>query len=263
MRMSNFEPVQSADLAVAWVKALTLLTRKGVGDVAPLVVNVSGFTDGFPSEAPEIRQEADALLDAARTKKETLCTIETTANLIFPENLWLRYRNDGRRVFFDRYRGLGDRLKKRDSRNRKGTYFSRMIKYGKDNLDQLSHVLDVWDGGTHRRSALQVVIFDPMVDHTRQPFLGFPCLDYITFTPNTAEGTLSIMALYADQWIVDRGYGNYLGLCRLGRFVAEQMKLRFAQLTCIASCAQLGDVVGKRETQDLLDRVQHLLRNAA
>ena len=106
--MSSFEPVQSADVAVAWVKALALLTRKGVGDVAPLVVNISAFTNGFPSEHPEIRKEAEALLDAARVK-ETLCAIETTANLIFPENLWLRYRNDGRKVFFDRYRGLRDR----------------------------------------------------------------------------------------------------------------------------------------------------------
>jgi hypothetical protein len=257
--MSSLEPVQSADLAIAWAKALAFLTRKGVGDVVPLVVNISGFANGFPSAHPEIRKEADALLDAATAKKETLCPIDTTANTIFPENLWLRYRNDGRKVFFDRYRGLGDRLKKRDSRNRKGTYFSRMIKYGEHDQDQLSHVLDAWDGGTHRRSALQIVVFDPKVDHTRQPFLGFPCLDYITFTPNTVEKTLSVMALYAEQWIVDRGYGNYLGLCRLGRFVAEQMKLRFAQLTCIASCAQLGEAVGKREAQALVGRVQHLL----
>lgn len=260
--MSSFEPVQSPDVAVAWAKALRLVTKKGVDEVAPLIVNIGGFDDGFPEENQAIRKEADALLEAAKSKKETLCPIDTTANLIFPENLWLRYRNDGRKVFFDRYRGpLAKRLKKADQRNRKGTYFLRMISYGEDGQDQLSHVLDAWDGGTHRRSALQVVVFDPNVDHTRQPFLGFPCLDYITFTPNTADKTLSMMALYADQWLVDRGYGNYLGLCRLGRFVAEQMKLRFAQLTCIASCAQIGDAVGKRETQALVDRVQHLLED--
>jgi hypothetical protein len=258
--MNNFEPVSSPDLAVAWGKALRLLTKKGVGDVVPLIVNISGFENGFPTENPYIRKEADALLEAAKANKETLCTIDTTANLIFPENLWLRYRNDGRKVFLDRYRGpLSERLKKRDARNRKGTYFSRMIKYGETGQDQLSHILDAWDSGTHRRSALQIVIFDPKIDHTRQPFLGFPCLDYITFTPNTSEKTLSMMALYAEQWLVDRGYGNYLGLCRLGRFVAEQMKLRFAQLTCIASCAQLGEAVGKRESQSLIDRVQPLL----
>lgn len=262
--MDSFEPIQSADLAIAWAKALRLLSKKGVGDVVPLVVNISGFEAGFPAEQPDIRLGADALLEAAKAKKETLCTIDTTANLIFPENLWLRYRNLGRKVFLERYRGpLGDRLKRRDRRNHKGTYFSRMIKYGDPGQDQLSHILDAWDAGTHRRSALQIVVFDPNLDHTRQPFLGFPCLDYITFTPNTSEKTLSVTALYAEQWIVDRGYGNYLGLCRLGRFVAEQMKLRFSQLTCIASCAQLGQAVGKREANALVDRVHHLLGNPA
>ncbi len=258
--MSSFAPIQSSDLAVAWAKAVRLLAKKGVGDVVPLIVNISGFDEDFPAENPTIRTEVDALLEASKSKKETLCTVETTASTIFPENVWLRYRRDGRNAFLDRYKGpLGDRLLKADPRNRKGTYFGRMLRYGPKGTDQLTHILDNWDAGNHRRSALQLVIFDPIEDHTRQPFLGFPCLDYVTFTPNTSEKTLAVTAMYAEQWIVDRGYGNYVGLCRLGRFVAEQMKLRFAQLTCIASCAQLGQAAGKREAQALIDRVQHLL----
>src|SRR5690606_32024341 len=121
-------------------------------------------------------------------------------------------RSSGRDAFFNRYTTkVLPRLKKRDQRNRKGTYFSRMIEYGEHAVNQLGHVLDTWDANNHRRSALQLVIFDPKRDHTKEPFLGFPCLDYVAFTPDTKGGALSVTALYAEQYIFDRGYGNYLG----------------------------------------------------
>lgn len=250
--MSDLQVVQSPDLAVAWGRALAAVASRGVDEVTPLVVNVAGFEGGFPSEHPEVRARLDAALKAAVTTKDTVCSAGTTANLIFPENLWLRYRASGRDAFFDKYLKLLPRLQKRDGRNRKGTYFSRLVSHGTNGTNQLKHVLDTWQSGNHRRSALQLVVFDPIVDHHRQPFLGFPCLDYVTFTPNTHDATLSVTALYAEQYLFDRGYGNYLGLCRLARFVAGEMQLRFNQLTCIASCAKLGDAIKKREAQALV-----------
>ncbi|WP_437665617.1 hypothetical protein [Sorangium sp. So ce1182] len=258
--MSSYLQVGSRDLAVAWGRALAGLARPGSSEVGPLVVNVANFDGGFPPEDVTVRTELSLAMTNAATMSPTLCSSETTANLIFPESLWLRHRTQGRQVFFDQYRKLLPRLKKRDPRNLKGTYFSRMIQYGASGTDQLAHVLDAWDGGTHRRSAFQIVVFDPKVDHHRQPFLGFPCLDYVTFTPDTREGTLSVTALYAEQYLFDRGYGNYLGLCRLGRFVAEQMKLRFNQLTCIASCAKLGKTIRKREAQALVHKIESVIR---
>ncbi|HZH98283.1 MAG TPA: hypothetical protein VEX38_04875 [Fimbriimonadaceae bacterium] len=253
--MTRYVPVTSSDIAVAWGRALDHLSRPGNVEVGPLIVNISGFSGGFPSEDVFVRGEVDLALSNATSTKATLCSVETTANLIFPESLWKRHRNDGRKAFFNRYKKLLPRLQKRDTRNRKGTYFSRMIQYGESGQDQLAHVLETWADGNHRRSALQVMVFNPSVDHTRQPFLGFPCLDYVTFTPDTHEGTLSVTALYAEQYIFDRGYGNYLGLCRLARFVAGEMKLRFNQLTCVASCAKLGDAIGKREAKAFVKRI--------
>ena len=45
---------------------------------------------------------------------------------------------------------------------------------------------------------------------------------------------------YATQHIVEKAYGNYLGLCRLGQFMAHEMGLRLDRMTCIAT-------PGKRE----------------
>ena len=39
--------------------------------------------------------------------------------------------------------------------------------------------------------------------------------------------------------MVERAYGNYLGLCRLGRFMAHEMGLKFDQMTCIATPVKL------------------------
>lgn len=261
--MSSYFPVRSGDLAIAWGRAFAALAAPGVDEISPLVVNISGFEGGFPSENTVVRTQLEDALERcaaekrAREERSNLCLPETTANLIFPEQLWFRYRAVGRATFFDRYlQKVLPRLKKRDRRNSKGTYFSRLISYGADSFNQLEHVLEAWDAGTRRRSAMQIVIFDPAADHSRQPFLGFPCLDYLTFTPNTKEKTLSVTAMYAEQYLFERGYGNYLGLCRLGRFVAEQMNLRFDQFTCVTSCAKLGDTLGKREAQSIAERIK-------
>jgi hypothetical protein len=49
-------------------------------------------------------------------------------------------------------------------------------------------------------------------------------------------------AMYAMQYVHDRAYGNYLGLCALGRFIAAELDLTFRRLTCIAAVAQLGSL---------------------
>ena len=261
--MSSCFTTPTHDLAVAWGRAIAALAERGTSEIAPLIVNVSGFTSGFPMENARVRQELDAAIERAHVAKSSLCSPETTANLIFPESLWLRHRASGRRTFFEQYMKLLPRLQKRDRRNHKGTYFSRLIHYGASGINQLGHLLDTWEAGNHRRSAFQTVVFDPNKDHTRQPFLGFPCLDYVTFTPNSHDRTLSVTALYAEQYLFDRGYGNYLGLCRLGRFVAEQMNLRFAQMTCVASCAKLGEAIKRQEAQRLVERIRPALSGEA
>lgn len=253
--------VQEGDLAVAWAKAFGFFSQRGVSEITPLVVNITGFQGGFPTENAAIRAEVDTAL-SKRQESQNTCVPDTTANTIFPENLWRLHRAKGRKAFLAKYEALLPRLQKRDSRNHKGTYFSRMISGSGGN--QLGHVLDTWQAGHRRRSALQIVIFDPTKDHSDQPFLGFPCLDYLTFTPDTSANTLSVTAMYATQWIFDRAYGNYLGLCRLGRFVAEEMGLRFSQLTCVASFATVGKALStKRDIQALATRLAPHLRSGA
>ena len=43
---------------------------------------------------------------------------------------------------------------------------------------------------------------------------------------------MNVNAFYATQYAFERAYGNYLGLCRLGHFVAHELKLTLDRVTC-------------------------------
>ena len=136
--------------------------------------------------------------------------------------------------------------------NRNGVYFQRLIAFGhelnmQDGVNQLEHVIQTWSGGNHRRSALQAAVFDPRKDHTNQRQRGFPCLQQVAFA-RIGDNGLAVTGFYATQYMFERAYGNYLGLCRLGHFMAHEMGLRLSQVVCIATPAMRyrakGDLAG-------------------
>ena len=134
-------------------------------------------------------------------------------------------------------------------RNRNGVYFQRLIAYGYDSnhsgMNQLEHIIQTWHQGNRRRSAFQAAIFDPNRDHTHQRRRGFPCLQQVAFAPHGPNG-LAVTGFYATQYIFERAYGNYLGLSRLGRFMAHEMDRQLTQVTCIANVATRGNQSKKR-----------------
>ena len=87
-------------------------------------------------------------------------------------------------------------------------------------------------------AALDTGLFDPYKDHTDQPMRGFPCLKQVSFA-HCGQGGLTITGYYATQYVVERAYRNYLGLCRLGRFMAPEIRLRFDRMTCFAAPVKL------------------------
>jgi hypothetical protein len=225
--------VDETNLSIAWLKAFEASLKSGVSSLAPLVVNVSGLEEKGV-ENVEIRRRLDTAL-----KKAGLFDCHTVANTIFPQQLWKR--SSSRQDLFDRYRKMLPRIRRRHPANRYGTYFGRMIQFGKESpyVDQLSHVLEV-AATVKRPTAYQLNIFDPAQDHTRQPRRGFPCLQHVSFTP-LGTGKLAVVANYPAQYMFEKAYGNYLGLYNLGRFVADQLKLDLTRLTCVVGKALPGD----------------------
>ena len=227
--------IEEDNLSVAWVKALNSVAEEG--EIAPLTVVLSGFSGGNPGEVPGIRRRLDEELSA--NAKGLSCG--EVANTIFPKSLW--NPSADRHHLYERYRRIMPRVLK-DPRNRYGVYFQRLIAHGRnasnsEGVNQLEHVIETWHGGNHRRSALQAAIFDPQRDHTHQRMRGFPCLQQVAFAPQGANGFM-VTGLYATQYIFERAYGNYLGLCRLGGFMAHEMGKQLTRVVCVANPATVG-----------------------
>jgi hypothetical protein len=224
--------VEEQNLSIAWTRALTLVSASGRKKVAPLIVSITGFDDhGIPEELPTIRTELDALLAAAGKQ-----SVETVANTIFPYRMWNPAAS--RAELFRRYSLILPRLKASSAKNKHGIYFERMITGGPaTHTNQLDFVIDAYlSRAGVRRSMFQIGIFDPVRDLSRSALRGFPCLQHVTFAP--IGETLSVNAFYAMHYIVERAYGNYLGICRLGQFAAHQMGLKLSRVTCYAGVAQ-------------------------
>lgn len=108
-------------------------------------------------------------------------------------------------------------------------------------VNQLQFVIDLLKRDRRpRESALQITCFDPAKDHTGQPVRGFPCLQQVSIAYDD-DGRLAVNAFYPMQYIFDRAYGNYLGLCHLGEFLAHETQLRFSRLTCFIGKPELGE----------------------
>ena len=162
-----------------------------------------------------------------------------------------------RKQLFSRYQKVFPRLQKASAKNRRGIYFQRMISGGPPaQPNQLEFVIGSYMARTGvRRSILQIGIFDPAKDHSTAAQLGFPCLQHVTFAP--VDDQLSVNAFYATQFLVERAYGNYIGLCRLGQFVAHEMGLKLSRVTCFSGIAECD--VGKGELAPILAAIDQVV----
>lgn len=235
--MSDVLTVESDNLSVAWARVFLHMMERGVSEASPVVVSINGFIEDDPVEDRRIRGGIDGAL--AQLFPGLSC--HTVANTIFPTALWRP--EDGSEKLYERYIRVSRRVRAYP-RNRNGVYFERMIDFGNDGgpgsgFNQLQHIIDTWRRGNHRRSAMQVAIFDPRNDHTHQRQRGFPCLQQVAFS-HEEGGHLSVTGFYATQYVVERTYGNFLGLSRLGKFMAHELGLELEQVNCVANVALLG-----------------------
>ncbi len=257
--MSKLYVAKSSNLSLAWTEVFLRLMEPGASEMAPAVITISEFDErSLPVEVPGAQAAINKVNDQ-------LC--RTVASTIFPNSLWVPdAQNDARRLYA-RYERVWPVIA-RCWPNSKGVYFRRLTAYapeghpkGSPAINQLEHIVETYKGGNHRHSALQASIFDPTRDHTNSRQRGFPCLQQVAF--GVSEGTLEVTGFYALQHHVPKAYGNYLGLCWLGRFMAKQLGLRLAQVTCIASSLKLpvGGGYSKTNLAPLKDTLTQLVEN--
>jgi thymidylate synthase len=224
----------SADsLSMAWLLAARSLAVRGkrahdrqAWDLAVEIANPL-------AEVAAIRRGLDEQL-----ARGGLQTVETVANTIFPEQLWLT--SPDRQRFYTRYDHLLPRLRRFD-KNRHGLYFDRLTHWPPGAQHQLNQVEDVICrilAERRRNNPLRFVydmsVFSPANDP--RP-IGFPCLAYLNVKLDGDQ--LRLTAHYRNHYFIERSYGNYLGLARLLAFIGGATGLSLGPLTCISGHAEL------------------------
>jgi hypothetical protein len=255
--MSKLYVAKSSNLSMAWVEVFFQLMERGASELAPVVVTISEFDEqSLPIQVPEIQRALNAVNNQS---------CRTVASTIFPNSLWTPDIDDDAQRLYARYEKVWPVVAKCRP-NRKGVYFRRLTAFspkgsGEESpaVNQLAHIVDTFKRGNHRHSALQAAILDPTRDHTHNRQRGFPCLQQVAF--GVSDGTLEVTGFYALQHHVPKAYGNYLGLCWLGRFMAKQMELHLSQVTCIASSLKLplGDGYSKSGLTPLKNTLKQIV----
>jgi len=236
--------VVGADLSSAWAQALVLLVERGG---AAFNLNVA-----FAAAAEDdrtVRERLDDLL-ADRGKG----TVETVANTIFPTGLYAPHLGDGAAAHLYLVHEIAMRMHRRRDPNDRDTYFNRLVAYpAKDGeFNQLDYVISRLRKQMPLRSAnssaYEIGLSDPTASEwvadadlriqaprKDRNIYGFPCLSHVSLTLERPR--LHLTALYRNQTFVDRAYGNYLGLCRLLRFVCAESGCTPGEVQCTATHA--------------------------
>lgn len=78
--------------------------------------------------------------------------------------------------------------------------------------------------------------------------LGFPCLSMLSFNLDGDE--VHLLAHYRYEYLISKGYGNYLGLARLLAYVSTEAGLSAGRMTVVTGRAHVD--APNRDLQDQL-----------
>lgn len=226
--------VHGTSVSDAWKNAVMAVYEKPQHHGYHLVVAI----DNPDVEDPNVRKLVDALAKREKIRYDA----ETVASTIFPIGLTAGGKN--LKQMTERFLAMYPTLKKFPSNNR-GTYFGRMVALPSANgdINQLQLIVDRLTASTReKKTPYQVDIlgtdlktYDAASDK-RIP-MGFPCLSFCAFQRD--HEALHLTAHYRNHYMVERAYGNYLGLGRLLAFIAKEVGLKVGRLTVIAGHAEI------------------------
>ena len=202
------------------------------------------------SEDPAIRAVADRMLTALGK-----APVQTVVNTLFPEVL--ANLTESPEELSSRYCTMYPRIRSEDGANSRGTYFGRLVHYPTRDkpVNQFTRLIDQLRRDEKHKQARPAAIYEmttsiaaatPDHDHQMEACqdaagadrddavgdfqvfaptpdtipMGFPCLSHLSWQRH--QGYLHLLARYRHQYLIERGYGNYLST----RPVAEVRRRR-------------------------------------
>lgn len=176
--------------------------------------------------------------------KNNIKSIKDVANTIFPEKLKARYKT--RTEIYERYKMLHGRRKKRGMW---GTYFLRLISFGKEEVNQLERVITKiknWKPMDYK-AAFVFHLSSPETDGPRK--MGGPCWHYGQLA--LRSGKIDFSVIYRSHDYFEKALGNLIGLSRLLNFICEATKMEPGIITCHSVSAFLNS--SKIQAENLLN----------
>jgi len=248
--------IQRESLADAWVAAMEfLLDRGGKSFHLDVAFPAARYEPGSPPW--EVINE----FLISHDKQE----LKTVVNTIFPEDLYSPdLGEEAAARLYENY-AMSMRVHQRTGRgNDQETYFNRLISYpvtvgGTDGLSKQQRELLSDDGRFnqldfyidrlrrqrergHRRSSYELgtTHFLDVDLRIQAPFRdkgigSFPCLSHISLT--LVDDHVNLNATYRNQFLVERGFGNYVGLARLTEFIARESGANAGEVQIVATGA--------------------------
>ena len=245
--------VERPDLSSAWAATL-----EAVIDAGGSAVNVITSWPGT-GEVAAVRDLLDTFIGSRPTgsKQWPRWPVTTVANTIFADELYDEELGDGALEEFVELYLEGREFGRSVSPT--GEYCERLVAWdGPDGtpVNQLAAVaakLKKYADPTLRywsSSDYELAVEHPVLDlRTQMPgrnggAIGFPCLSHISLT--VERGVVHLTALYRNQHLIRKAYGNYVGLAALGRALCHHAGLQLGTITVVATHAdaEVGSSAG-------------------
>lgn len=216
------------NISEGWLAAVRMLDAVPSYKAIHLVLRIIDPT----AEDPTIRNAAQQLIDDFNTNGASeKPDIVTTRNTIFPASYARRTDGPAELAAYYRERYTKDGLRGFPD-NKRGTYFGRVVAYpreGDATADQLTDTVRKLTAELANRSPkssrYEINVFNERKD--RSP-TSFPCLAHISV--HLHERKLHMQAIYRNEFLVGRAYGNYLGLGELQAYIAAQAGIGVGEL---------------------------------
>jgi thymidylate synthase len=231
--------LRAETIADAWTQIMGHLLQQPHGKCFHLVTTIADPV----TEVREVTRVVDALANAAGT----MSTMEN-ANAIWPHVL-ARPGLEFDKVMW-RVKELAVPVIKRANPKNSDSYLGRIVGWrSKDESDKVPQLENMISRMQKERlnpgpktSVYEIAIFSPGLD---AGYLGFPCLSHLSFKLDVETKRIHLTALYRNHHFVTHGYGNFLGLGRLIRFVGDQVGYQAGEMMSISTHADAEFDCGK------------------
>jgi len=155
-------------------------------------------------------------------------SVSVVAKVLFPSRP--RRPNESRATYYGYWRSLLKRARESGALKAQwGTYFDRLVAFNETENQLESIIIALSDWGVAPEAALVAHTSAPTLDSLRP--LGSPCLQYIEILQDRNH-VIDLVAVYRNHDFLNKALGNFIGLARILKFIAQESGKASGKIVC-------------------------------